>query len=228
MSVNTEDRKAYFTEVAIALRRMGYEVERVSDEHLKISLDSHPLCEVKEIAGITYRQENLSTAELESAKDSVYQIVSTVAEYVRQMRHAPLMNICGLENYRVLADFNGTVLAGMNSKNGAQFVTWDWDFDRSGVSHGHYYNNNYAAAKQDFAIRSRLIPEERIFNEEQLVVIYRSCEGALNYGLDMSNEQEKCLRGVQEQIEYTIPNIAEIIKEQDMNGADFSTQKQTM
>lgn len=228
MNVSAEDRKSYFTEAALALRRMGYTVEQASDEHLKVSLDSHPLCEVKEIAGISYRQENLSTAKLEYAKDSVYQTVSTVAEYVKQMRYAPPMNIYGLENYRVLADFNGTVLAGMNSKTGAQFVTWDWDFDRSGVSHGHYYNNNYAAAKQDFAIRSRLIPEERIFNEEQLMAIYRSCEGALNYGLDVSNEQEKCLRSVQEQIEYTIPNIAEIIKEQNMSGADFSTQEQTM
>ena len=105
----------------------------------------------------------------------------------------------------------------MNSKNGAQFVTWDWDFDRSGVSHGHYYNNNYAAAKQDFAIRSRLIPEERIFNEEQLTEIYRCCADALNYGFDLSEEQEKIIRGIQEQIEFGVPDIQTRISEQNQN-----------
>ena len=42
---------------------------------------------------------------------------------------------------------------------GNQFVTWIWDYDRTGVSHGHYYEDDFQSAKQDFAVRSGLIPE---------------------------------------------------------------------
>jgi len=38
------------------------------------------------------------------------------------------------------------VLAGTPSKYGVQFVTWDWDYDRTGVSHGHYFMEKYDEA----------------------------------------------------------------------------------
>ena len=53
----------------------------------------------------------------------------------------------GLDSdYRILADFGGTVLAGSPSKYGVQFVTWDWDYDRTGVVHGHYFMEKYDEA----------------------------------------------------------------------------------
>ena len=56
------------------------------------------------------------------------------------METAPQLKASGLEGeYRILADFNGTVQAGTHSKHGVQFVTWDWDYDRTGVSRGHYF-----------------------------------------------------------------------------------------
>lgn len=48
------------------------------------------------------------------------------------METAPQLKASGLEgDYRILADFNGTVLAGTHSKHGIQFVTWDRDYDRT-------------------------------------------------------------------------------------------------
>ena len=42
----------------------------------------------------------------------------------------------GLEgDYRILTDFNGTVLAGTHSKHSVQFVTWDWDYNRTGFAY---------------------------------------------------------------------------------------------
>ena len=46
----------------------------------------------------------------------------------------------------VLADFGDAVLAGHPSERGVQFVTWEWDFDREGVHHGHYFQDDYDAA----------------------------------------------------------------------------------
>ena len=39
------------------------------------------------------------------------------------------------------------ILAGTPSKYGVQFVTWDWDYDRTGVVHGHYFMENYPQIK---------------------------------------------------------------------------------
>ena len=97
------------------------------------------------------------------------------------MEAAPQLKASGLDgDYRILADFGGTVLAGTPSKYGVQFVTWDWDYDRTGVVHGHYFMENYDAAKRDFATHSGLIPKEQLFSPEQLTEIYRCCTDSVN------------------------------------------------
>jgi hypothetical protein len=132
------------------------------------------------------------------------------------------------QGYKILADFNGTVLAGTHGKYGVEFVTWDWDHDRKGVSHGHYFTGNYEGAKQDFATRSGLIPEQKLFRDEQLIEIYRCCADTLEAGFDLTYEQEKRIKSVQEQIENGMPDIMDRIREQDQHTMELPTQEQTM
>lgn len=48
------------------------------------------------------------------------------------MEAAPQLKARGLDgDHRILADFGGTVLAGNPSKYSVQFVTWDWNYDRT-------------------------------------------------------------------------------------------------
>ena len=210
MHMSAEGRKDYFTETAIVLRREGYEVEWAEDERLCVQWDGKPLCEVKRVGGIIYRREDLSDEAQLSAKERAYEIVRMTAEYMRQFENAPVLNVPGLKDrYRMLADFNGTVLGAMNSKFGVQFATWDWDFDRRGVSHGHYFTHNYEAVKEDFATRSGLIPISALFSEKQMTAIYQCCADALQNGLDMSYEQEQTIKGIQEQIERCLPDVAQ-------------------
>ena len=61
----------------------------------------------------------------------------------------------------------------------AAAVTWEWDFDRQGVHAGHYFMENYEAAKQDFAVRAGLVERQRLFSDEQLAVIRNACAFAL-------------------------------------------------
>ena len=44
-------------------------------------------------------------------------------------------------------------------------ATREWDFDRQGVHAGHYFTENYEAAKQDFAVRAGLVESQRLFSE---------------------------------------------------------------
>ena len=92
-----------------------------------------------------------------------------VQEYMTLMEQAPPLKAQGLSgDFRVLADFNGTVLAGHPTQYGVHFITWDWNFDRTGLNYGRYFQENYLGAKQDFATRSGLISKQQIFNEAQL------------------------------------------------------------
>ena len=75
------------------------------------------------------------------------QFAAKTLEYMTAMEATPQLKASGLDgDYRILADFGGTVLAGTPSKYGVQFVTWDWDYDRTGVSHGHYFMEKYDEA----------------------------------------------------------------------------------
>ena len=216
--MNAEQKRMYFTETALVLNREGFHAEKILGDTLGVWLDDEPLCEVNEIGGITYRGENIATPEREAAKDKAYRLVSSAAQYMKQMEQAPPLKASGLEDqYKLLAEFNGTVLAGMYSKYGVQFVTWERDHDGAGLHWGHYFSGNYDGAKQDFATRSGLIAEQQIFNDEQLIEIFRCCADALNYGLDLTVEQEKCIKNVQEQIESMMPDIMERIQEQDQH-----------
>ncbi len=147
---------------------------------------------------------------------------------MRDVSHQCLLDFRISQKYKVLADFNGIVLAGALSKHGVEFVTWEWGFNREGVSQGHYYNMNYAAAKQDFAIRSGLISGQRVFEDEQLIEIYRCCADTLDAGFDLTYEQEKQIKSVQEQIESGMPNIMDRIKEQDRHSLETPSQELTM
>ena len=130
-----DSQTRYLKETAIALAREGFQTDRTHTDGLRVQLDGVPLCEVTDNGGITYRNEDINELERVAAKDKVYEIVRTTAEYMRQMETAPFLKADGLEDgYKVLADFNGTVLAGVQSKHGVHFVTWDWAYGHTGIS----------------------------------------------------------------------------------------------
>lgn len=69
MSISAEEKKRYFQETAIVLQREGFRVEPSVGGRLGVWLDDHPICEVDQIGGITYRSDNIPTPEYVAAKD---------------------------------------------------------------------------------------------------------------------------------------------------------------
>ena len=224
-----DSQTRYLREAAIALAKEGFQLDEVHTDRLCILLDGSPLCEVTESGGVAYRNEDIDEPERIAAKDKVYEIVRTTAEYMRQMETTPALKADGLEDgYKVLADFNGTVLAGVQSKHGVHFVTWDWAYGHTGVCHGHYFMENYAGAKQDFAIRSGLIQKEQLFTPEQMTEIYRCCADSVDGDFfELTGEQEKMIRSVQQQIEACVPDLDERIRQQE-EALEQVAQEQTM
>ena len=214
---NTSRQFRYLEEVRIPLHRAGFGTLLVEGEQLPVLWNGAPLCRITGKGSVFYRREDVNTPLAEDALLRVEDIATQTMEYMTAMETAPQLKGSGLEgDYRILADFNGTVLAGMHSKHGVQFVTWDWDYDRTGLSHGHYFMENYDGAKQDFAIRSGLIHKEQLFSPEQMTEIYRCCADSVDGDFfDLTAEQEKVIRSVQQQIEDCVPDLAERIRQQE-------------
>ena len=178
---------------------------------------------------IQHRRQDVDTPQAEAALYRVEDIAAKTLEYMTAMEAAPQLKASGLDGaYRILADFGGTVLAGTPSKHGVQFVTWDWDYDRTGVSHGHYFMENYDAAKQDFATRSGLIQTEQLFSPEQLTEIYRCCADSVDVEFfELTDKQEEVIHSVQQQIEVCVPDLNERIRQQE-EALERVSQEQTM
>ena len=195
------DRKQYFEELHIALTREGFTSQPKQGELLPVEWGGLPLCRITADGGVRYWQEDVATPERKRACERATDLACTVREYMTLLEQAPPLQAQSLtDDYRLLADFNGAVLAAHPTRLGVQFVTWDWSFDHTGLNQGNYFQENYVGAKQDFAIRAGLISKQQIFNQEQLVEIYRCCSDTLDAGFDLTAEQEKCIRGVHEQI----------------------------
>ena len=141
---NTSRQLRYLEEVRTPLHRAGFETLPVEGEQLPVLWNDAPLCRITGKGSVFYRRQDVDTPQAEDALYRVEDIAAKTLEYMAAMETAPQLKASGLDgDYRILADFGGTVLAGTPSKYGVQFVTWDWDYDRTGVSHGHYFMENY-------------------------------------------------------------------------------------
>lgn len=137
----------------------------------------------------------------------------TNAEYMKLMEQAPQIRASGLEgDYRALAEFNNVVLAGHQTRFGMEFVTWEWVQNHTALWQGHYYGDSYATAKQDFVIRSGILPQERIFSDQQLAEMYRSIRETLEGNYPITPEREKLLTESAGQIEAAVPHLEELVQ----------------
>ena len=219
----------YLEELKISLVHAGFEPERIEDQHLPIRWEDHYLCRISGRGSVLYRQENVDSIRAQDALQTVIDIAKMTSEYMAILETAPRLKASGLDgDYRILADFGGTVLAGAPSKYGVQFVTWDWDYDRTGVSHGHYFMENYDAAKQDFATRSGPIQTEQLFSPEQLTEIFRCCADSVDEDFfELTDTQEEMIRGIQQQIRACVPDLDERVRQRE-EALEQASQEQTM
>ena len=207
--MNTEivsQKERFLQEVEQKLLRRDLDARLLEDGLIHVRWNEKPLCSVDRDGIVRFRPADITGPEVDRQLRTVIQAAGQVKEYMRIFECAPALKAIGLEDtYKVLADFGDAVLAGRSCKTGAKFVTWEWDFDRQGVHAGHYFMENYEAAKQDFAVRAGLVESQRLFSDEQLAVIRNACGFALEDDATLSYAEEKQLQSVQEQIELLLP-----------------------
>ena len=200
----------FLEETAIRLRQNGFTVEPIEDHHLPVCWEKGRLCRISGKGSVLYRQENVDGIGAQDALQIVINTAAMIAEYMTAMERAPKLQATGLEgDYRILADFGDAVLAGHPSERGVQFVTWEWDWDRKGVHHGHYFQNGYEEAKHDFVRRSGLLPKEALFEPEQLAEMHRALAFVCEQDEDLSIGREKEIKTIMEQIKCLLPESPE-------------------
>ena len=176
----TPKKERFLQEVEQKLLRKELDARLLDDGLIHIRWNEKPLCSVDRDGIVRFRPADITGSEVDWQLRTVMQTATQAKEYMRVLERAPALKVVGLDvTYKVLADFGDAVLAGQLGKKGARFVTWEWDFDRQGVHAGHYFMENYEAAKQDFAVRAGLVERQRLFSGEQLAVIRNACAFAL-------------------------------------------------
>ena len=217
-----EQKYNYFRELSIRLKYEGFQTRIQEDGMLAVSRADKQLCVVDENAGIRFKPEELDEGEEELVRGRVKDAAVTTKEYLKLMETAPTMRTGNeIDHYKMLVDFNGVVLAGHDSGFGVQFVTWNWDQDRKGVHWGHYYGRNYEGAKQDFAIRSGLMPEFRVLSSEQMTEVYRSIHETLESDYPITENRRKLLESAASQIEQSVYDLKDRVNQSNLEEMEL-------
>ena len=206
----------YFTELAHRLQAAGITTGHPERNQLTVLLNDQPVLFVSSESDVFLLPAGSNPPEASELYHKVAQTAEEVYAYVEAIQTAPLRHASGLsEKFHLLADFGGAVLAGRELGNGwgYQFVTWIWDHDRTGVSHGHYYEEDFQGAKQDFAVRSGLISKAQLFLPEELTQLYRATDYLLDEGPEPEDGQLKALQTSRTKIEYTVPDLVERLEQ---------------
>ena len=206
----------YFAELARRLRAAGITAGHPEKNRLTVLLNNQPVLSISAGSDVFLLPAGSNQPEAGELYHKVAQTADEVYAYVEAVQTAPLLHASGLsEKFHLLADFGGAVLAGRELGNGwgYQFVTWIWDHDRTGVSHGHYYEEDFQGAKQDFAVRSGLISKAQLFLPEELTQLYRATDYLLDEGPEPEDGQLKALQTSRTKIEYTVPDLAERLEQ---------------
>ena len=199
----------FLEETAIRLRQNGFTVEPIEDHHLPVCWEKGRLCRVSGKGSVLYRQERVDALGAQDALQVVIDTAKMTSEYMAILEYAPQLKATDLTgDYRILADFGDAVLAGHPTERGVQFVTWEWDYDREGVHQGHYFQDDYDAAKRDFTVRGGLVPKDALFEPEQLAEIYRALRFVREQDESLSFGRDQELAELMEQVGKSLPEAA--------------------
>ena len=218
-------REKYFSELSRRLREKGIETTLSDTQKLDVLLRGRSILYVSPGNDIFLLPAGSKNEEANELYHQVAVTADDVYGYVEAIENAPLLRAPGLqEEFRLLADFGGAVLAGQERENGLgyQFVTWVWTYERQGLCHGHYFEDDFQSAKQDFAVRSGLISNAQLFSPAQLTELYRATDFLLEEGLELEEKQLKAIQEARTKIEYVVPELQSRLEQTQEQGQQMN------
>ena len=110
-------KEQFLRETERQLRMAQVEAKLEADDLIHASWNGKPLCTVDANGTVRFSPDDIRGAGEDRLLQTVTQTVALVKEYLRIMERAPTLKAVDLdENYKILAEFDDTVLAGRMSK----------------------------------------------------------------------------------------------------------------
>ena len=186
----------------------------VENSALNVGYGKSESFEIRYPGGICYNAATEKTDEFYKLVEEADKTFKTVKEYIDLMDNAPELKATDFNMpYKLLAEFNGVVLGGIEHRSNNTFEFTTWSYGNNALYHGHYFTD-YEKAKEDFVVRSGLLQSQKLFTDKEMMQIYRCTEDTLNNGYELSGEQIEVLEQVQEKIKESILNFDEKLKEE--------------
>lgn len=201
----TPELTAAFTRRAAAL---GYEIrqtQQAGDEKLLTAYRSgNEVCKFETGGAMRYMEDNPLVTE----REELHSLLLDMKQAHDLYADAAPLELAEIRDYRLISQFGDALLAAkMTKDHEVRFTTWEYTYDHTGVTWGHYYETNYEGAKRDFALRAGLIDENQLFTKEELVALHDACVFRGRNDDEISYEDEKKLQAVMEKVEENIPDL---------------------
>ena len=161
------NKQLFIKEIELAAKKLGLRSSLGDDGRIQIQKDGAELCRVNDEGAVFFRESDLERCGGKSILSAFSNSVNEICEYLTAMEVVPFLKARGIDEWKQLCEFNRVVLACHTSRVGIQFVTWERNYDGSGVNNGHYFSD-YQNAKRDFAVRAGLMPRNEILTKEEL------------------------------------------------------------
>lgn len=199
---------------------MGYSIRKETEEHdPKLLLTAYKgqeeICRFEKTGAMRFWRDSPFMEE----RKELHSLLLDLKERNDLYLNAKPLDCEGVRDFRLISEFGNYLLAAKQSKdNEIRFVTWQYDYDRTGVTLGHYYETNYEGALKDFTVRSGLIDENQLFSAEEIAVLYASCIFRGRHDDDLTFESEQELHTVIEKLESNLPQQStaqEALQEQE-------------
>jgi len=186
---------------------MGFSVRREAEEYdpkllFTVFRGQEEICRFEQTGAMRFWRDSPFVEE----RKELHSLLLDLKERNDLYLNAKPLDCEGVRDFRLISEFGNHLLAAKQSKdNEIRFVTWQYDYDRTGVTLGHYYETKYQGALKDFTVRSGLIDENQLFTEEEMTVLYQSCVFRGKNDDDLTFESEQELHTVIEKLENNLP-----------------------
>ena len=193
------------------LKRIGYfeaiyllqpDTVKEPPENINVGLPANVRLPIINEAGEVIYEKKLEDLAVLTLKP----VMDRVKEIVAAWKKSQPMPFDGSSGFRVLAEYNNVILAAKDIteySRGFNFVTWQYNNERTGAEQG-YYTEDYKTAKEDFAKRSGLIAEAKLFSPEQAAELKESLDYRIkNDGVEFA--KEIMLKGIAEKLNKAYP-----------------------
>lgn len=184
---------------------LGYDVRRVVDDPklcLSAFRDGQEICRFEKGGSMRFFRDEPHEKE----RSELHSLLLSMKEAHDLYRDAGPLEVDGVREFRIISEYGDVVLAArMDKYDEVRYVTWDYSYNHSGVTMGHYFETNYEGAKKDFAVRAGLIPQGLIFTEEELKMLHAACVFYGGNSEEMTYNGERELQMLVEKLEDSLP-----------------------